>query len=98
MNEIKKHNPKERTLLILKPDTVQRGLLGEVIHRFERKGIKIVGMKFMKLSSVMLDKHYVAHKGKHFLPNLKEFMMRLPVLVAVIEGLEVVRVVRAICG
>jgi nucleoside-diphosphate kinase len=94
----KKPNTKERTLIILKPDAIQRGLMGEIVTRFERKGLKIVGMKFMKLNSVMLDKHYAAHKGKPFFEPTKAYMQLLPVLVMVLEGLEVARVVRAICG
>ena len=70
------NKPKERTLVILKPDAMHRGLLGEIISRFERKGISPVGMKMIKMSKLLLDKHYVQHKGKHFLPKLKKFMMR----------------------
>ena len=97
-NFMPKQNIKERTLVILKPDALQRGLLGEIVHRFERKGIKIAGMKMMQLSNLLLDRHYVQHKGKHFLPRLKNFMMTLPVVVIVFEGLDVVRVVRTMCG
>jgi nucleoside-diphosphate kinase len=93
-----KQNIKERTLVILKPDALQRNLLGEIIRRFENKGIKIAGMKLMKLSNLLLDKHYVEHKGKHFLPMLKKYMMSLPVVLIVFEGLEVINVVRAMCG
>lgn len=89
---------KERTLIILKPDALHRGLLGEIISRFERKGIRPVGMKMIKMSHLLLDKHYAQHKGKHFLPKLKKFMMKLPVVVIVFEGLEVVRVARSMCG
>lgn len=89
---------KERTLVILKPDAMHRGLLGEIISRFEKKGIRPVGLKMIKMSNLLLDKHYAQHKGKHFLPKLKEFMMKLPVVVIVFEGLEVVRVVRTMCG
>lgn len=93
-----KPNPKERTLVLLKPDALQRGIVGEIIDRFEQKGIKIVGMKFMKLSDAILDQHYAQHKGKSFLPLLKEFMKRLPVVAIALEGLEVARVVRTMCG
>ena len=98
LKNINMHKPKERTLFILKPDAMHRGLLGEIISRFERKGISPVGMKMIKMSNLLLDKHYAQHKGKHFLPKLKEFMMKLPVVVIVFEGLQVVRVVRGICG
>lgn len=93
-----KPNPKERTLVLLKPDAVQRGIVGEIIDRFEQKGIKLVGMKFMKLSDAILDRHYAEHKGKPFLPKLKTFMRKLPVVALALEGLEVARVVRAMCG
>src|SRR3989344_6490973 len=89
---------KERTLIILKPDAVHRGIVGEVLDRFEQKGIRPVGMKMIKMSDLLLDKHYIQHKGKHFLPNLKQFMKLLPAVLFVLEGLEVVRVVRAMCG
>ena len=91
-------NIKEKTLVILKPDALQRGILGEIIARFEDKGIKLVGMKMMKLNDLLLDKHYAQHKGKAFLPRLKEGMKRLPVIMMVFEGLEVARVVRTMCG
>ncbi len=89
---------KERTLIIIKPDALQRGLLGEIIHRFEDKGLKLIGMKMMKMSDVLLDKHYAQHKGKYFFGKLKKFMKLLPVILMVWEGLEAVRVARAMCG
>ena len=91
-------NTKERTLIILKPDALQRGLTGEILNRFERKGIKLVGLKLLKLSNIILDKHYAQHKGKHFFGPIKKYMKMLPVVVAVLEGMEAVRVVRAVCG
>lgn len=91
-------NTKERTLIILKPDALQRGLTGEILNRFERKGIKLVGLKLLKLPDVILDKHYAQHKGKHFFGPTKKYMKMLPVVVAVLEGMEAVRVVRAVCG
>jgi len=91
-------NLKERTLIILKPDAIHRGIVGEILDRFEQKGIKPVGMKMIKMSDLLLDKHYAQHKGKHFLPRLKKFMKLLPVILVVLEGLDVVRVVRNMCG
>jgi nucleoside-diphosphate kinase len=88
----------ERTLVLLKPDALQRGIAGEIIDRFEQKGLKIVGLKFIRLSDSILDRHYAEHKGKPFLPRLKEFMKRLPVVAIALEGLEAARVVRAMCG
>jgi len=89
---------KERTLIILKPDALHRGLVGEILSRFERKGIRPVGMKMIKMTDLLLDEHYAQHKGKHFLPRLKDFMKLLPVVLVVLEGLEVARVVGAMCG
>ncbi|MBI2064124.1 MAG: nucleoside-diphosphate kinase [Candidatus Yanofskybacteria bacterium] len=91
-------NIKEHTLIIMKPDAVHRGIVGEILDRFEQKGIRPVGMKMIKMSDLLLDKHYAQHKGKHFLPHLKRFMKTLPVILVVLEGLEVVRVVRTMCG
>lgn len=89
---------KEKTLIILKPDSIHRGIVGEILDRFEQKGIKPVGMKMIKMTDLLLDKHYAQHKGKHFLPRLKKFMKSLPVILVVLEGLDVVRVVRNMCG
>lgn len=89
---------KERTLIIVKPDALQRGLLGEILHRFERKGIKIVGLKMMHLDDVLIEKHYFEHKDKPFFADIKSFMKQSPCAVLVLEGLEVVSVARNICG
>ena len=91
-------NTFQKTLIILKPDTIHRGIVGEILDRFEQKGIKIVGTKMLKMTDLLLDRHYAQHKGKHFLPNLKKFMKSLPVILVVLEGLDVVRVVRSMCG
>lgn len=91
-------NIKERTLVILKPDAMHRGIVGEILDRFEQKGLRPVGMKMIKMTDLLLDRHYAQHKGKHFLPKLKQFMKSLPVLLVVFEGLDVVRVVRTMCG
>lgn len=91
-------NIKERTLVILKPDAMHRGIVGEILDRFEQKGLRPVGMKMIKMTDLLLDRHYAQHKGKHFLPKLKQFMKSLPVLLVVLEGLDVVRVVRTMCG
>jgi len=89
---------KEKTLIIMKPDAIHRGIVGEILDRFEQKGIRPVGMKMLKMSDLLLDKHYAQHRGKHFLPHLKKFMKSLPVVLVVLEGLDVVRVVRNMCG
>jgi len=72
--------------------------MGEIIHRFENRGIKIIGLKMVKLSNVILDKHYAQHKGKHFFEPTKKYMQLLPVVLIVLEGMEVIRVVRSMCG
>lgn len=88
----------ERTLVILKPDCLQRNLLGEILHRFERKGLKIVGLKMATLSDSKVEEHYEHHKTKPFFPVLKSFMQSAPVVMAVLEGLEAVETVRFITG
>ena len=72
--------------------------MGEILNRFERKGIKFVGLKLVKLSDVLLDEHYAQHKGKHFFEPTKQYMKMMPVVIAVLEGMEAVHVVRAVCG
>jgi len=91
-------NLKEKTLIIIKPDALQRNLLGKIIERFEQKGLKIVGLKMIQLDDVLLEKHYFHHKDKPFFESLKKFMKGSPVIVMVLEGLEVVKVTRMICG
>lgn len=88
----------ERTLIILKPDCVQRGLCGSVLSRFEQRGFAIAGMKMVKLSSALLKEHYAHIADKPFFPGIENFMSSSPVVVAVIEGKEAVEAVRAMCG
>lgn len=88
----------ERTLIILKPDCMQRGLCGAVLSRFERRGFAIAGMKLAKLTHALLEEHYSHLKGKPFFPALVEFMSSSPVIVAVIEGKDAVEIVRNMCG
>ncbi len=85
-------------MVIIKPDAVNRGLIGEVIHRFERKGIKIIGMKMEHLSSKVLEEHYAHLVGKDFFPSIKKFMQRAPSVLMVLEGRRVVDVVRRLAG
>ncbi len=91
-------NKYEKTLIIIKPDALQRNLLGEIIRRFERKGLKIIGLKMVKLDDVVLSQHYQHHKDKPFFKNLTKFMKSAPVIMMVLEGLEVVKAVRLITG
>ena len=88
----------ERTLLIFKPDALNRALVGEILHRFERKGLKIVGMKMMYLSDDLLDEHYSHLKDKPFFPRIKKFMKSAPSILCVLEGNNVITVVRNLVG
>ncbi len=88
----------QRTVVLLKPDALQRDLLGEIINRFERKGLKIVGLKFIRLTDDLLDTHYAHLSDKPFFESLKKFMMQTPVVGLVLEGLEAVSEVRKIIG
>ncbi len=89
---------KERTLLLLKPDAVHRGLIGEVLVRFEKKGFKIVGMKMLKVSKELSREHYAHLVSKPFYPDLEKFITSDPVVAVVIEGKEAVEVTRLIVG
>ncbi len=88
----------ERTLILIKPDAVQRGLAGEVLNRFERKGLKIVGMKMMKLTDKLLKEHYSHIADKPFFPGIAKFMKSSPVIALCVEGLDCVETVRRLCG
>ena len=88
----------QTTLIILKPDAVQRGLVGEVLARFERKGLRLVGMKLMMVSQALAEKHYAEHLGKPFYPGLIQFVTSSPVLVLAIQGIDAVAVCRNLIG
>ena len=88
----------ETTLIILKPDTVQRALMGRIISRFEDKGLQIVGMKLMKISPQLAETHYEAHKAKPFYPGLVRFMTGNPVLVMAVRGNGAVGIARKMMG
>ncbi|PIT85952.1 nucleoside-diphosphate kinase [Candidatus Micrarchaeota archaeon CG10_big_fil_rev_8_21_14_0_10_59_7] len=88
----------EKTFVMLKPDAVQRGLVGEITARFERKGLRLAGAKMIWLKDSQLDEHYSQYLGKEFFPRLKEFMGACPVLAMVWEGKDAVKVVRTLCG
>lgn len=88
----------ERTLIILKPDAINRSIIGEVIYRFERKGLKIAGLKLVHLDDKMLDIHYAHHKGKPFFESYKEFMKSAPSTLIVLEGKNAVDVARMMVG
>lgn len=88
----------QRTLIIVKPDAMQRNLLGRIITRFEEKGLKITGMKMGFLSDKLLNKHYSHHQDKPFFDDLKKFMKSSPVVFIVLEGIEVIETVRLVVG
>ena len=88
----------ERTLVLLKPDAVQRAFVGEIITRFERVGLKIVGMKMVWVDEDFSKKHYSDHVDKPFYPGLEEFITEGPVIAMVLEGIHAVEIVRKIVG
>lgn len=88
----------ERTLVIVKPDGVQRGLIGEIILRLERRGLKLVGMKFMQITPELASRHYAVHKGKAFYEPLVAYITSSPVAVMVWEGKRAIEVVRKTMG
>jgi nucleoside-diphosphate kinase len=88
----------EKTLVIIKPDAVNRQLIGEILNRFEKKGLKIVAMKMTHLNDEILDIHYGHLKEKPFFPRIKAFMKHAPSILLVLEGLDAVSVVRRLAG
>lgn len=88
----------EQTLVLLKPCTLQRALVGEIINRFERKGLRLAGMKMMQLTDSILNEHYAHLSGKPFFQILKDSMMSTPVIACCLEGIDAVRVVRSMTG
>jgi len=88
----------QQSVVLVKPDALQRGLLGEIIHRFERKGIKLIGLKMMRLTDEVLDQWYAHHKEKAFFGDLKKFMQSSPIVAMLWEGIDAIPVVRKIVG
>ena len=88
----------ERTLVLIKPDAIQRGLAGQIIARFEQKGLKLVGIKLMRLSDELLNEHYSHLLDKPFFGGTKRFMQSTPVVAICWEGLDAVETVRRLCG
>ena len=88
----------ERTLVIIKPDGVQRGLIGPILTRFERRGLRFSAMKLMQITPELAARHYAIHKGKPFYDGLIEFITSGPVLVAVIEGRDAINITRKTMG
>lgn len=91
-------NIKEQTLVLIKPDGIQRGLIGNVIGRFEMKGLKVAGIKMMSLDEAILREHYAHIADKPFFPGVSSFMRSSPVVALCLEGLDVVNAVRILCG
>lgn len=88
----------ERTLVIIKPDGVQRGLIGPIITRLERRGLKITAMKMIQMDYDLAKRHYAVHEGKSFYEKLLEYITSAPVIVMVVEGKEAIEVVRRTMG
>lgn len=92
------HPKEEKTLIILKPDAVHRGIMGEVVARFERKGLKIVGMKMVRLEDAVIDAHYAHIADKPFFAGIKAFMKTSPVVVMALSGIGAADATRLIVG
>jgi nucleoside-diphosphate kinase len=88
----------QRTLILLKPDAVQRRLVGEIVQRFERKGLRLLGLKLVQAGRELAEKHYAVHKGKPFYDSLLKFLVSGPTVAMVWEGREAVLVARTLMG
>ena len=88
----------ERTLVIIKPDGVQRGLIGTIVARFEQRGLRLVAMKFMQISLELASRHYAVHRGKPFYEPLLNYISSGPVVVMVWEANEAIAIVRGMMG
>jgi nucleoside-diphosphate kinase len=88
----------EKSLIIIKPDAVQRNLIGEIISRFERKGLKLIGLKMMNVQDAVLEEHYAHIKDKPFFPGIRDFMKSSPVIVMALEGINAVSSIRLLVG
>jgi nucleoside-diphosphate kinase len=88
----------ERTLIIIKPDAVQRGLTGEILRRFEQRGLRIIGMKFMQVSQALAEKHYDVHRERPFFSSLVNYIISSPVVVIALEGTNAVAAARQTIG
>lgn len=88
----------EKSLIIIKPDAIQRNLVGEIISRFEKKGLKIIGMKMMHMDDILLEEHYAHIADKPFFPRIRKFMKSAPVIVMALSGAGIVAAIRTIVG
>ena len=93
-----KGNLLERTLIIVKPDAIQRGLTGEVIKRFEQRGLKIIGMKLLQISRELAERHYAVHRERPFFGGLVDYISSVPVVVMALEGTDAVSAARMTIG
>ncbi len=89
---------KQRTFVMIKPDSVQRGLIGEIIKRFEKKGLKIIAMKMVSVNKEFAEKHYAVHKGKPFFDPTVKYITSSPVVALVLEGFNSIELVRNMMG
>ena len=89
---------KERTFVMIKPDGVQRGLIGKIINRFEKRGLKIIAMKLVSVSKELAEKHYGVHKGKSFFKPTVKYIMSSPVVAMILEGINAIDLVRSMMG
>lgn len=88
----------ERTLVLIKPDAVRRGLVGEIVGRFERKGLAIKAMQMRQMDADLADRHYAEHLDRDFYPPLKQFMIGGPLIAMIVSGDSAIEVVRAMAG
>jgi nucleoside-diphosphate kinase len=88
----------EKSLIILKPDAVQRGLIGPILTRLEQRGLKFSGLKLMQISQELANKHYSVHQGKPFYNSLVEYITASPVVVLAVQGNDVIKIVRSTVG
>jgi len=88
----------ERTLILIKPDAIQRGLIGTIMNRFEHKGLKLIALKFLQMDDTLVNEHYAHLLDKPFFPFIKSFMTSAPLIASVWEGLDCIEMVRRIVG
>jgi len=88
----------QRTLVLVKPDAMQRGLAGEIIYRLERRGLKIVAIKMLQMDQALAKRHYAVHEGKAFFPGLIEYITSCPIIAVVFEGPRAIEAVRSTMG
>jgi nucleoside-diphosphate kinase len=88
----------ERTLVIVKPDAIQRGLIGEIVTRFERRGLRIAALKLIHIDTALAERHYAVHKGKSFYEPLIQYITSSPVVVMVLEGNDAIDIARSTMG